>query len=164
MYDVLLSRPTMTPAQFLAMEVPGDHPDFLGCDEETNHEGVSVLVPHLVELVKRIGGPGEIPPPPMRRHVSDWDSVLIADFNRFGNPRDERHDFNVRLRSLSTGFTFVAIECYGDGVLVFDGWHPTGEIVSIFFVLPDNWEVEPWQIGHTSVMDWAAPQKLVHLK
>jgi hypothetical protein len=145
----------MTPAEFLASK-PRDHPDFVGCDdprcEPANKAGKdgTILMPNLVELIRRIGGVDAIP--------DDW----TDDFKPFyfhDEPRGAAwwaecrgREQVVMLKDLRSRRPYLTLYRWRNSLHVED-WHPRGDFLALIFGIPADWSASAWELPFVSIMD-----------
>jgi hypothetical protein len=147
----------MTPAEFLAMN-PHDHPDFAGCDDprlepgnKAGRKDSTLLMPNLVELIRRIGGPDAIP--------DDWDRDLLRPIYHYDDPRGEAwwaecqgQEQKAMLKDLRSRRPYLTLYRW-DKSLWLTGWHPHEKNLDLVFNIPADWSAAAWGIPSAMIED-----------
>jgi hypothetical protein len=144
----------MSVNDFLAADPLRNHPDFQGADVAVNnpHQHPACLMPNLIELIRRMGGPDWIP------------DARESDFPVHDEPdwdirwRDGDHwDATLRRKDWKEdpGEVLLKLSRYRakDGSLYInvENWHPHNDLLEIDFTVPTDWTAAPWTVA--TVMD-----------
>jgi hypothetical protein len=134
----------MTPEEFLKSR-PMDHPDFVGCDQETGHPRVrTVSMPNLVALIRRMGGPDAIPDQ-MEQGFVNMSAVA------WSMPDGEK--YGAYLRDCKSHRIYAELSRLGPDNLIIEAWHPRDDALSINISLPADWSAGIWEGGFISIQD-----------
>jgi hypothetical protein len=146
----------MTPAEFLAMD-PGDHPDFVCCDDprlepgnKAGRKDSTLFMPNLVELIRRIGGLDAIP--------DDWTGGFRPLYDS-GDPRGvvewtetRGHNERAMLKDLRSGRLYAVFYRWENSLWVID-WHPREGHLDLNFDIPADWSASAWDIPQAMIED-----------
>jgi hypothetical protein len=142
----------MTPAGFLEMD-PDDHPDFVPCDDprcgsrnKAGRKDPAVFLPNLVELIRRIGGPGGVPDTrdgaeggPLELHLRGPWEVCSRDGGTYA----------AMLKDKRSGRVHAELCRIGDRLMVQD-WHPRQGLLHLIFTIPADWSASAWELPFTA--------------
>jgi hypothetical protein len=131
-----------TPEEFLATEPQAIRDMHDACGGPEQYPRPEVMLPNLVALVRRLGGPDAVPTSWRERESVGWD---FDDDDRGNWPsttlRDRRMDDIV-----------ARLTRFGDEINVHD-WHEEDGGLTVILVPPADWSAAPWAIRSVYGMD-----------
>jgi hypothetical protein len=132
MTTTLIALPA-TPEEFLAVD-PGTIRDMSG---PASYPRPEVMMPNLVALLRRLGGPDAVPDAGTGRARArvGWD---FEDNDRDNWP-------SATLRERGTGDVVARLNRSGDEIAVSD-WHAEDGGLMVVLVLPADWSAAPWAV------------------
>jgi hypothetical protein len=144
---------TMTAAEFLASN-PRDHADFVSCDDPRLESRLgragSLLLPNLVGLIRRIGGPDAIPDQMEEREPDGFFHWQSED--RWNILIREGQYWSARLKDCHSSRVYAELSRLGNGLEVRE-WHPHERYLGLIFTIPVDWSASAWAAPTTMIED-----------